>query len=152
MSDVYSVPCNQVSLTSGLLTTGTLIGATTIRAKISEFTVSARGAPVDDSIRSVLQRWTTSAGTAGAAVTPIPADFDAPASITTAGENHSGEPTYTSNEDLWNHNVHVRATHRYVAPPGREIMLPAVATTGVGMQQLALTYTGDSDVGFFFEE
>jgi hypothetical protein len=50
-----------------------------------------------------------------------------------AGENHTVEPTYTANTQILEVPLNHRATYRWVAAPGGEIILPADATAGAGI-------------------
>ena len=99
----------------------------------------------------ILQRFSAD-GTAGAAVTPVALDFNVPVAISTSGENYSAEPTYTANEILLNIRANQRATQRWVASPGGELMIPALAGDGLGMQPSHASHTGDVVATFHFEE
>jgi hypothetical protein len=74
----------------------------------------------------------TAAGTS-TAVVPQPLD---PADATTemdAGENHTIEPTYTAAAILLQIPLNQRATFRWVAAPGGELVAPATASNGLGI-------------------
>jgi hypothetical protein len=75
----------------------------------------------------------TAAGTS-TGVTPQNLD---PADATTeydAGENHTIEPTYTAGAILLNIPLNQRATFRWVAAPGGELVFPATASNGAGIE------------------
>jgi hypothetical protein len=60
-----------------------------------------------------------------------------PASATTeydAGENHTVEPTFTAAAILLNIPLNQRATFRWVAAPGGELVMPATAANGFGIE------------------
>lgn len=118
-------------------------GASMRRAKLYFIQYGCEGDAADNEFLWTAQRCTT-AGTR-TAVTPRlldPADVVTP--VTTAGENHTGEPTYTANEIMLNTPLNQRATYQWMAPPGGEIVIPAVANNGIGwltptMTALAIT-------------
>jgi hypothetical protein len=107
-----------------------LRSTTAIRPRIYDFLLSSDATPADNAGDYLLQR-TTTAGTS-TAVTPQALDPGDPAAVATAGKAHSAEPTYTSNAILLHVALNQRATFRWVAAPGGEIVLPAAAN-GVGL-------------------
>lgn len=101
------------------------------RGKLFEMNLSSEAPPADNPFRWQLQRF-TAAGTS-TAVVPQPLD---PADATTemdAGENHTVEPTYVSAQIMFDLGLNQRATFRWVAAPGKEIVFPATASNGLGM-------------------
>lgn len=108
--------------------------ATTLarRALVYDLIFGSEATPADAAILWTVQRC-TAAGTS-TAVTPQklnPADSVATAE---AGENHTIEPTYTASEILLNVPLNQRATFRWVAAPGGELVIPATDENGVGIQ------------------
>lgn len=102
------------------------------RLRTYDFVVGSEATPADASILWTFRRC-TAAGT-NTSVTPINLD---PASATTeydAGENHTVEPTYTAGAILYNVPVNQRATYRWVAAPGGELVMPATASNGFGIE------------------
>lgn len=73
----------------------------------------------------------TAAGTS-TGVTPQALDPADAATETDAGENHTVEPTYTSGAILLHVPLNQRATFRWVAAPGGELVWPATASNGIG--------------------
>ncbi len=82
--------------------------------------------PADSAIQWDIQRY-TAAGTA-TAVTPQNLGPG-----TTAGKNHTAEPTYTSNAILWEMALNQRASHTVVLDPDGALYCPASANNGLGM-------------------
>lgn len=129
---------------TGLCTTGTnktalhLAGASTVRAAIYDAFFSSASTPADVAIRVAIQR-ITAVGTEGSAVVPAPLDSADPASLIDAGENHSAEPTYTSATEMFDQSFNQRATLRWVAVPGGELIIPATAANGFGFKSLAVS-------------
>ncbi len=102
------------------------------RLKVYDVMFGSEATPADAAILWTVRRC-TAAGTS-TAVTPQNLD---PADATTefdAGENHTIEPTYTSNAILLNIPLNQRATFRWVASPGGELVMPATAANGCGIE------------------
>ncbi len=107
-----------------------LTSAATIRPKLYDFTSGSAATPADNAGEYYIQR-STAAGTS-TAVTPQALDTGDPSSLASAGEAHTVEPTYTANAILLAWTQNQRATFRWVASPGGEIVLPATAANGIG--------------------
>lgn len=146
----YSIDGTQ-NTTSSLITSLTAIRGASRRVRIYDFTIGSEAAPVDNAIVHTAQRF-TAVGTAGAGVTPQSLDPADPASITTAGENHSIEPTYTANAILWTMAANQRATYRWVAAPDGELIIPDTANNGIGWRTIHSSFTGLVNVGVHFLE
>ena len=101
------------------------------RSKIYDVLIGSDATPADNAAEYNLQR-VTAAGTS-TSVTPQPLDPADAATETDSGEAHSIEPTYTSNAVLLNLMSNQRATVRWVAAPGGELVIPATASNGVGL-------------------
>lgn len=102
------------------------------RGKLYDIIFGSEATPADNAFLYTIQRC-TALGTS-TAVTPQPLD---PADATTesdAGTNHTIEPTYTSNAILLTVGLNQRATFRWVASPGCELVYPATASNGLGVQ------------------
>jgi len=128
-----------------------LTSAATIRPKIYDLVVGSDATPADNAGEFVLQRY-TAAGTA-TAVTPQKLDPGDPSSLAGAGEAHSIEPTYTANAIMLQWAQNQRATFRWVASPGGEIVLPATAASGVGLQSISISGAAvNTNATIHFEE
>lgn len=144
MGPKYAVDLQRTASVSQSLGNLTAPGSGMRRAWIYFVQYGCQGDADDNEFLWVLQRCTT-AGTR-TAVTPQALDPADAAAVTTAGENHSAEPTYTSNAILLNTPLNQRATYQWQAPPGGELVIPATANNGVGIQTptsaaLAITAT-----------
>ena len=102
-----------------------------VRPKIYDLIIGSVATPADNAGEYFLQRY-TAAGTS-TPVTPQALDSGDPAATATAGVNHSAEPTYTANAILLRPSTNQRATFRWVAAPGGELILPATAANGIGL-------------------
>lgn len=124
----------------------TVIGnaSTPRRAWTYELIFADEGTPADNVLLWTVQR-ATAEGTA-TEVVPTRLDIaDAEASAN-VGENHSAEPTYTSTEELLEFSLNTRATFRWVAAPGGELIAPATASAGWGAGTLHASATTDVGV------
>lgn len=131
----------------------TLLGLTTttaIRPRIYDVLLGVSGSPADNAILWNMQRY-TAAGTA-TSVTPTALDSGDPAATASAGKAHTVDPTYTSGAVLFNLALNQRASHRWVAAPGGEIVLPATASNGAGLYATHASFTGNIDGTIMFEE
>lgn len=111
-------------------------GATARRVKVYDLLLGSDATPADNAAEYNLQRYTVD-GTS-TAVTPQALDPADPAALAEAGEAHSVEPTYTANAVMLNIASNQRATIRWVAAPGGEIVVPATADNGVGLQSITV--------------
>lgn len=116
-------------------------GATTLRkAWLYDVTFGADGTPADNQVTYVINRQTTT-GTRSAAV-PAPIDSSDAAALITAGVNTTIEPTITAATQLLEIATNERATYRWVAAPGSELIVPATNTAGLGGRAKSSAYTG----------
>ena len=129
---VYFVELRRTASTTASVGNVTADASSPRRGKITEVTFGSEATPADMAFHLRLRRCTT-AGTS-TAVTPNPRDPNDPATTTDAGENHTVEPTYTSNSEQLSVAIHQRATFRWQAAPKREIVFPATASNGIGME------------------
>ena len=121
------------------------------RNEVYDINIGNVGAPADLVTLHTIQR-ITAVGTAGSAVTPGLLDLADRASQSAAGENHSSEPTYTSATELLEIPLNHRATFRWVAAPGSELITPATNNSGLGAKALHASATTEWRVGFMWEE
>lgn len=128
-----------------------ITGAATVRPAIYKMIMGVSGTPADNALTWAAQR-STAAGTS-TAVTPRPLDTGDPASITASGQNHSGEPTYTSGILLFYMALNQRATYTWQALDAIDMLkVPATASNGIGLYPTHASFTGNSDACIYFEE
>lgn len=118
------------------------IASQTNRFKLYDWMIgSASTAPADVALLWTVARLTVN-GTGGTARVALPLDpADGSTNIVT-NEGPTTEPTYTSNEELIEIGVNERATFRWVAAPGGELVVSATASTGLGLH---VTHASDTD-------
>lgn len=114
-----------------------VIAATTVRPALYDILLSSSSTPNDYNANFYLQRF--SADGTGTAVTPQPLDFADPAALSTSKHTYTGEPTLTANEILLNLSHNQRATVRWVAQPGGELIIPALAGDGLALLCVAVS-------------
>lgn len=109
------------------------------------------GVPADNYMEYDVSRSTASVGT-GTAATPVPLDGAKRAATTVATICNSAEPTVTSNSSLLYIPVNQRASYRWVAVPGSEMIVPATNLAGLAVRSRSAAYTGKVGITTFFME
>jgi hypothetical protein len=128
----YAVKLTRTASTTQSLGSITADATRPRRGKLYDVWVGSHATPADNAFLYVFQRC-TAAGT-NTSVTLQPLDPADAATETDAGENHSVEPTYTANLILLDLAINQRASGRWVAAPGGELVWPATAANGLGIQ------------------
>lgn len=147
----YSITGAQavVETSAGETILALIIAATTTRPAIFYFSVSAGGTMADQLQRVQVQR-ITALGTEGAGVVPVALDPGDPASIQDGAEDHSAEPTFTSATELWEQDVHVRATPQIQLQPDSHFVVPATSSNGIAMRSFSTNYGGTAHATMHF--
>lgn len=115
-------------------------GATTLRrAWVYDVMVGADGTPADNALVYKVDRQ-TSVGTGTAAVGSPLDDGDA-AGLIVETVNNTIEPTVTSATQMFELAVNQRASYRWVAAPGGELVVPATNVAGLGLRAKSAAYT-----------
>jgi hypothetical protein len=121
------------SITSAATKSVWVVGATSaVRPAVYEINISSNATPADNSSEWQALRF-TAAGTS-TSVTPVAFDSGDPAATSVCGKNHTVEPTYSPAVSLLDVAINQRATYRWVAVPGSEMLAPATAANGIGLQ------------------
>jgi len=127
----YSADFQRTASTTG--SAGSLVSSATVRRiKVYDVMFGSEATPADAAILWKMNRC-TAAGTS-TAVTPQALDPADGAALTVGGENHTIEPTYTAAAILLHVAVNQRATFRWVAAPGGELVTPATSANGIGIE------------------
>jgi hypothetical protein len=117
--------------------TALIIGSTAnIRPRILRYDWSTNGVPTSDQGIEVQVRRATALGTSTAYTMRATDPSDEGLTFSaTAGVNCTVEPTYTAGSWLHDRAVNPRMTHQWQAyTPDEELILPAVASNGIGFQ------------------
>jgi len=114
-------------------TVGSVVSDSTTpkRGKLYDLIIGNQGTPADNPYNFTMGRC-TAAGT-GDAVVAYPLDPADSAALADCAENHTVEPTYTAGAKLLSISLNQRATFRWVAYPGGELVYPATAANGLGL-------------------
>lgn len=124
----------------------------TTRGKIYDLMVGSVATPADQAAKFELSR-TTAVGTEGSGFTPNNLDPGGPAGAYDSGiGTFSVEPTYTSNKELLLFSINQRATFRWVAAPGSELILAATQNNGAGLKTNSSTSTQAHEATILFME
>ncbi len=125
---------------------------TTHRGAIFYMSFSASASMADQVLAWKVKR-TSVGGTGGAPdLAPAPMDSDAPAAIIQFEEDHSVEPTYTADTELWENDVHVRALAQIQLQPDGHLVIPATADGGIGVASFSANYTAGARATFHYDE
>lgn len=124
----------------------------TRRAALFDLIVGSVASPADQSAKFHLGR-ITALGTEGSGYTPVNLDPAGPAGELDAGCGvFGGEPTYTASKQLLVFSINQRATWRWIAAPGCEILTPATQNNGVGLKTSSSTSTQAHEACIFHQE
>jgi len=119
-------------------------------AAVNDIEFGASGTPADNYMEYDVSRSTT-VGT-GTAATPLAVDGSKRAASTVATVCHTAEPTVTANSSLLYIPVNQRASYRWVAIPGCELIIPATNLYGLAIRSRSGAYTGKVGVTAYFVE
>jgi len=134
---------------------GSLIGLTGAnsaprRIKIYDVLLGTDGTPADNYVEWDISRITTNSTATSA--TPNPLDMADATSLTTTTVNSSTHGTITANSNMFYVGVNQRASYRWVAAPGGELVSPATSSAGFQLRARSGAYTGAATGTFHFEE
>lgn len=127
-----------------------VIASATVRPKIYDLVLSSPSTPNDYSAEFFLQRF--SADGTGTPVTPQKVDPADPAAVATSKHTYTVEPTLTAGDIPLQLAHNQRATVRWVAAPGGEIVIPATAGAGAALVCNAVSTQFTEAATIFFEE
>jgi hypothetical protein len=112
--------------------------ATLTSAGINEFTLGTETAPADNVIIWDVSRCTTAGtGTAGVITS---GDGSKRAAGTVSTINLTAEGTSTANSSMFNMPLNQRASFRWVAVPGSELIIPATNVNGIAIRAKSPAY------------
>ena len=133
---------------------GSLIGLTGAnaaprRVKIYDVLIGTNGTPADNFIEWDISRVTTNS--TATSITPPPLDQADAVSLTTATINSSTQGT-VSVPNLFYAGINQRASYRWVAAPGGELVSPATSSAGFQLRARSGGYTGTATGTIHFQE
>ncbi len=123
------------AITTSYKTLVTVIGAASAprRSKIYDVLFGTAGTPADLSYEFNISRMTADDGTK-TNVTPLPLDPADAAAVSLSRANFTVEGTITATSSLFYIPINQRASYRWVAAPGSELVAPATAAAGFAAQ------------------
>lgn len=145
----YGCALERTLSTSASIGTISAPGSSMRRIEICELILGVEGTPGDTALKLAGQR-TSAAGTS-TAVTPSPIDLADAACAAVAGQNHTVEPTYTSNLFMIKEPQNQRSTVRWIENPKEGIIIPATANAGVGFQSPTAPALAGTLWAYFYE-
>lgn len=120
------------------------------RIKVHEFVFGTDGTPADNAMTWDVSK-TTAAGTGTAGVV-VPLDEADSAFLGISTINYTAEPTVAANSSRWAIGMNQRATHRWVAYPGQELVIAATNLVGLAFRTKSPGYTGTATAQVEFVE
>jgi hypothetical protein len=130
-----------------------LRGASTRRLKVFDFLVGCDAAPADQASKFAFRR-TTADGDPLTAFTPTKLDPADGASVASMDLTWTGaaEPTITGSSDVLQIALNQRATNRWIAVPGHEIIIPATSEAGLALMSAVATSPANHAFTITWEE
>lgn len=153
MARSYAVTFDNIAAqNSATVPQAQIVATAAVRPKIYDIFLGSPSTPTDQAASWSFRRSTT-ASTGGTVVTPSAIDPGDPASTSTAMIAPSmSAPTLTAGLILLQWAQNLRATFRWVAAPGKEIVAPATASNGLTMMNPVLTSAFNVSGAIEFEE
>lgn len=146
----YAVTGQLAAVTSSYKTAARITGGTGGRTRIYDLLLGASSTPADNTLVWALMRHTVAP--TDTAVTPTALDPADVASRAAAGENATIEGTVTAGSELLELPLHQRASYRWIASPGGELVIPATASNGISARAKSAAYTGAAETTIHFNE
>lgn len=137
---------------SPLLVTGAS-STTPPRGKIYDLLIGTNGTPADNFVEWDISRCTTvsTAAAAGTLVAAPPLDAADAVAQSVATVNSTGAATI-SVPNIFYVGVNQRASYRWVAAPGSELVWPATSSNGFALRARSGGYTGTCTATWMFNE
>lgn len=137
---------------SAILATGAPVTAPR-RGKIYDLLIGTNGTPADNAVEFDISRITTisTAVAAGTLITPQPLDPADAAATSVVTANSTGSPTVSIQNILYV-GINQRASYRWVAAPGSELVWPATSSNGFALRGRSPGYTGTLTGDWMFQE
>jgi len=130
----YAVDLQATSATAETLGSIRADATTPRRIKWYDIMFGSEATPADAALSWTLNRLSAAGAGTGTALTPQPLDPADAAALTDCHENFSAEPTTYDTVPVLNVPLNQRATFRWVAAPGGEIVTAATASIGAGIR------------------
>lgn len=125
------------------------------RGKIYDVLVGTNGTPADNYMEWDISRFSATAILTATAVTPNPLDTADSAMLGVSTANATAENTYVNNgvgASVFYVGVNQRASYRWVAAPGSELVYAATALVGLGLRTRSGGYTSTATSTLYVTE
>jgi len=132
-----------------------VVGPTTTprRGKIYDLLIGTNGTPADNFIEWDISRVTTGSTSAAGGTLITPQSLDpADAAATSVCTVNSSLTATISVQDILYVGVNQRASYRWVAAPGSELVWPATSSNGFALRARSGGYTGTATGNWQFQE
>jgi hypothetical protein len=139
-----------ISATYKTIVALTAATATLTNGRIIDLDFGASGTPADNYMEYDVSRQ-TAAGTSTAA-TPVPLDGASRAAGIVGSVNFTAEGTITAASSVLYIPVNQRASYRWVAVPGSELVIPGTNLAGFAIRARSAAYTGTVGITAFHTE
>ena len=148
----YSINATAVTNGSNLAVCDVACTATTTRPMLYDMVIGTAAAPADYAALYQVQR-ITAHGTRGSTVTPEPLDpLTVAASCDGGAGVYSVQPTITASTELLTIALNHRATFRWVAAPGSELIGAATDNNGITLESQSASTAFTTDACFLYRE
>lgn len=124
--------------------------ATLTRGKIYDVLIGTNGTPADNPMEFDISRQTTAA--TGTAAIPVALEPGDRAAGTVGVINATVEGGITATSSVFYIGLNQRASYRWVAAPGSELVIPNTNLAGFALRSRSATYTGTSTAQAYHEE
>ena len=104
------------------------------RGKIYDLLVGSLGSPADAYFEWDVSRFSVTISISATAVTPSPLDTADAAMLGVSYANSTADSTYLTGASVFNVGVNQRASYRWVAAPGSELVYPEVNLNGLALR------------------
>ena len=149
----YAAPMSATLATGETLGSVRVDGTTARRIKFYDIILGCTSTPADVAIRWTFTRVSAAGAGTATAVTPALLDPADAAALSDAHENFTAEPTTYDGVSVLAIALNSRASFRWVAAPGGEIVIAATASIGAGIRTPVLNGgTPDGTATVHFEE
>lgn len=143
MTTTYKTLCSVYASSTG---TTSLVR----RGKIYDLLIGTNGTPADNPMEFDVARLT--APSTSALITANPLDPADAAAASGVNANSTTEGTFSSSGQVFYVGINQRASYRWVAAPGSELVWPATSSAGLALRAKSASYTGTATGTVMFQE
>lgn len=141
-----------LAITGAVATVAALVASANKRPKLNDWIVGASGSPGDNQMLWSVEGFNADTAGTSTSVTPKPLDPADPPSDTGAEEDYTVEPTSADGIPWVEMPVNDRASYRWIASPGGELIIAATANLKMLTRVVGGGYTGVSRATMHFKE